>query len=133
MGFRFRKSFKVGPMRVNFSKSGMGYSFGTKGARITKMANGRTRRTVGIPGTGISYVSESKHRRKRKQEPAQMGFFTALFYLFFFLPMKYLFYYPIKYTILLFVWVVRWARSKLYPSPKTNRQNVNQAHMKTYM
>ena len=95
MGFRFRKSFKVGPMRVNFSKSGMGYSFGTKGARITKMANGRTRRTVGIPGTGISHVSESKHRRKRKQEPAQMGFVSSLVYYIFIVPIIYLFYYPI--------------------------------------
>ena len=59
MGFRFRKSVKVGGVRVNFSKSGVGYSVGTKGARITKTANGRTRTTASIPGTGISYVSEN--------------------------------------------------------------------------
>ena len=29
-----RKSLKVGPFRVNFSKSGIGCSFGVKGARI---------------------------------------------------------------------------------------------------
>ena len=62
MGFRFRKSIKVGGVRVNFSKSGVGYSIGTKGARITKTANGRTRTTAGIPGTGISYVSESRKK-----------------------------------------------------------------------
>lgn len=59
MGMRFRKSFKLGGARVNISKSGFGYSFGGPGARITKTANGRTRRTLSIPWTGISYVSGS--------------------------------------------------------------------------
>lgn len=64
MGFRFRKSINLGGgARVNLSKSGVGYSFGTKGARITKTANGRTRTTVGIPNTGVSHVSESKSKR----------------------------------------------------------------------
>lgn len=65
MGFRFRKSVNVGGVRVNFSKSGVGYSVGTKGARITKTANGRTRTTAGIPGTGLSYVSETSSKSKR--------------------------------------------------------------------
>jgi hypothetical protein len=34
LGWYLRKSVKVGPFRVNFSKSGIGYSFGVKGARI---------------------------------------------------------------------------------------------------
>ena len=60
MGFRYRKSINLGKgFRVNISKSGIGYSYGVKGARITKTANGRTRQTLSIPGTGISYVSES--------------------------------------------------------------------------
>ena len=65
MGFRLRKSINLGGARINLSKSGVGYSFGTKGMRITKCANGRTRKTVGIPGTGISYVSESGKSKKR--------------------------------------------------------------------
>lgn len=36
MGLRFRKSVNFGPFRVNLSKSGIGYSVGGKGARITK-------------------------------------------------------------------------------------------------
>ena len=65
MGTRFRKSIKLGKyVRVNLSKSGIGYSVGTKGYRITKMANGRTRRTVSIPGTGISHVSETSARSR---------------------------------------------------------------------
>ena len=59
MGLRFRKSKKIGGVRVNFSKSGIGYSVGTKGFRVTKKANGGTRTTVSAPGTGISYVKET--------------------------------------------------------------------------
>lgn len=61
MGFRFRKSINVGGgFRINLSKSGVGYSFGVPGYRITKTATGRTRKTISIPGTGISYVEETK-------------------------------------------------------------------------
>lgn len=60
MGLRFRKSIKLGGgTRLNLSKSGVGFSFGTKGARITKKAGGGTRTTISAPGTGLSYVQES--------------------------------------------------------------------------
>ena len=62
---RFRKSFGSGPFKVNLSKSGIGYSVGTKGFRHTKTANGRTRNTYSIPGTGISYVDEKSNKRKK--------------------------------------------------------------------
>lgn len=65
MGFRYRKSINLGGgFRVNISKSGIGYSWGIKGARITKTANGKIRGTVSIPGTGISYVEEIGGRKK---------------------------------------------------------------------
>lgn len=42
MGFRFRKSINMGGgFRLNLSKSGVGYSWGTKGFRITKRANSK--------------------------------------------------------------------------------------------
>lgn len=66
MGFRFRKSIKAGPIRVNLSKSGIGYSVGGKGLRVTKKAGGGTRATVGIPGTGISYSTDSKKKVAKK-------------------------------------------------------------------
>ena len=66
MGFRFRKSKNLGPFRVSVSKSGVSTSFGGKGARITKTASGRVRTTLSVPGTGISYVTESGGRRKQK-------------------------------------------------------------------
>ena len=73
MGFRLRKSINLGGVRINLSKSGVGYSFGAKGMRITKCANGRTRNTVGIPGTGISYVSESgKAKREVESKEKQI-------------------------------------------------------------
>ncbi|MBQ6432160.1 MAG: DUF4236 domain-containing protein [Oscillospiraceae bacterium] len=41
------------------SKSGIGYSIGGKGFRVTQKANGGTRTTASIPGTGISSVNDS--------------------------------------------------------------------------
>lgn len=64
MGFRFKKSIKAGPVRVNFSKSGVGYSVGGKGFRVTKKANGGIRTTASIPGTGVSYVKDSGSGQK---------------------------------------------------------------------
>ena len=60
MGTRFRKSINVGPLRVNISKSGVGYSVGNKYARITHTADGRKRTTLNAPGTGLCYVDESR-------------------------------------------------------------------------
>lgn len=68
MGFRFRKSVSFGPFRMNLSKSGVGYSVGVKGARITKTVKGRTRTTLSAPGTGISYVSESSKKKGNKNK-----------------------------------------------------------------
>ena len=69
MGTRFRKSVNLGGgARINISKSGIGYSVGTKGARVTMTADGRTRTTLSIPNTGISYVNETGTRKKRKQK-----------------------------------------------------------------
>ena len=67
MGMRFRKSINLGGgARVNISKSGIGGSIGGIGYRYTKKANGGTRTTVSIPGTGISYVKESGSKSKKK-------------------------------------------------------------------
>lgn len=64
MGLRFRKSFKLGPIRYTISKSGISTSIGTKGYRVTKRADGKIQRTVSIPGTGISHVSVSSGQKK---------------------------------------------------------------------
>lgn len=66
MGFRFRKSVNLGPFRVNLSKSGIGYSVGSKGFRVTKKAAGGTRTTASIPGTGISYTKDYPQKTKKE-------------------------------------------------------------------
>lgn len=70
MGLRYRKSINLGGgFRINLSKSGIGYSWGVKGYRITKTAKGSVRKTVSIPGTGVSFVSESGKRRTQPAPP----------------------------------------------------------------
>jgi len=69
MGFRYRKSINLGGgFRINLSKSGVGYSIGGKGYRVTRTAKGTTRRTYSIPGTGISYVDETGRRKRQNEE-----------------------------------------------------------------
>jgi hypothetical protein len=63
MGFRYRKSFRLGPFRITASKSGLSYSAGVRGARITKRADGSTQRTFSLPGSGMSYVTRRRGRK----------------------------------------------------------------------
>lgn len=63
MGFSYRKSFKAGPFRVTASKSGISYSAGGKGVRVTKRANGRVQTTISAPGTGLRYTASSGKRQ----------------------------------------------------------------------
>lgn len=88
MGIRYRKSFKFGPLRINLSKSGVGYSVGNKFYRVTKKADGGMRTTATLPGTGISDVKDySKDqveeatkmtKRKKKKVPGIVGGVAAL-------------------------------------------------------
>ncbi len=76
MGWRYRKSINLGlGFRINLSKSGIGYSWGFPGYRITKMANGGNRTTYSLPGTGISYVEQNG--RNSKNLNSSDGLFTG--------------------------------------------------------
>lgn len=55
MGWSFRRSVNVGPLRINLSRSGVGYSVGGRGFRTGVRAGGRRYSTLSIPGTGIRY------------------------------------------------------------------------------
>jgi hypothetical protein len=55
MSWYFRKSVGMGPFRMNFSKSGVSYSFGVKGARIN----------TGRKGTYVSFGSNGIYYRKK--------------------------------------------------------------------
>lgn len=59
MGFIFRKSVRLGPIRINFSKSGIGISTGVPGLRVGRGANGRKQLSVGLPGSGVSWRKTS--------------------------------------------------------------------------
>lgn len=72
MGFRFRKSIKLGSgFKINLSKSGIGYSWGIKGFRLTKTAKGKSRATASIPGTGISFSTETGTKKKNVYNPVE--------------------------------------------------------------
>ena len=55
MGWNFRRSIKLGPIRLNIGKRGVGTSIGGPFGTFGRSADGRTYRTFRIPGTGISY------------------------------------------------------------------------------
>lgn len=60
MGTRFRKSFKIAPgVKLNINKKSIGLSAGVKGARVSVNSKGRVTKTVGIPGTGLSYTDRN--------------------------------------------------------------------------
>ncbi len=73
MGTRFRKSKSFGGVRVTASKSGIGFSTGVKGFRVTKKAGGGMRMTANIPGTGISYVKDYSAGRKPTTSSGSYG------------------------------------------------------------
>ena len=69
MGFRYRKSVNLGKgFRVNMSKSGPGFSWGGKGFRLTRTANGNIRGTLSLPGTGMSYQKNFGNPTKNFQK-----------------------------------------------------------------
>jgi hypothetical protein len=50
MGFYFRKSINLGFLRINFSKSGVGFSIGVSGFRIVKPPKGKFYLRMGKKG-----------------------------------------------------------------------------------
>jgi hypothetical protein len=62
VSFRFRRSARLGPLRLNFARSGLSsISVGGRGAsfNIPVARPGRARTTVGLPGTGLSWSVEA--------------------------------------------------------------------------
>ncbi len=70
MGFSYRKSLKMGPFRVTASKSGISYSAGVKGVRVTKRANGKVQTTLSVPGSGLRYTTTSGKGKASTKRPA---------------------------------------------------------------
>ena len=78
MGWRFHRIKTILPgVRLNLSKSGVSVSFGVRGLHHTIGRTG-TRTTIGLPGSGLSYTSYSRHRSTPKmQTNTQFGPATA--------------------------------------------------------
>lgn len=68
MGLRFRKSVKMGPVRLNLSNKNIGISTGIKGARVSVNSSGRATTSVGAPGTGLSYTKSLPLSKKKSQQ-----------------------------------------------------------------
>src|SRR4051794_32254324 len=90
MGFRFRQSFKIMPgLRLNLSKTGHSWSLGAPGY-TANFRKGRVRTTASIPGTGLSYVTETggkgrRSKREREEERRQSAERTYLSFFIFFI------------------------------------------------
>ena len=54
MGWSFRRSKSFGLFRFNYSKSGLGFSFGVPGARVGVNAKGKKYVRGGIPVPGCT-------------------------------------------------------------------------------
>lgn len=68
----FRKSVKVGPLRFTLSPRGVSTSAGMPGAHISLGSDGKVRRTLSLPGTGIydTQVLGGVGRRTGRASPA---------------------------------------------------------------
>ncbi len=67
MGLRFRKSIKIAPgVKLNLNKNSTSVTVGTKGKHYTVNSKGTTTKTVGIPGTGLSYSTTSGSTKPKK-------------------------------------------------------------------
>ena len=59
MKVRFNKTVSLGNgIRAHFTKNGVSISQKIGNVTITKKANGKTRKTINIPGTGMSLYDE---------------------------------------------------------------------------
>jgi hypothetical protein len=57
MGWIYRKSIKLGPVRINLSRSGVGYSVGAGGVRAgVRGGDSRRYTSVNVPGTGLRHA-----------------------------------------------------------------------------
>jgi hypothetical protein len=62
MGWNLRKAFNFGPLRINLSRKGFGYSVGVRGFRVGRDATGQDYSQTSIPRTGVYKRSYSGQR-----------------------------------------------------------------------
>jgi hypothetical protein len=77
MAWSFRKGLNLGPLRINLSKGGIGFSIGARGFRAGRDARGRGYTQISVPGTGIynrQYLPTSNTKQPQpgiSQQPVQ--------------------------------------------------------------
>jgi len=73
MGWRFRQSVKILPgVRLNVGKRSLGVSVGPRGGKVSLNTKREMRRTVGIPGTGLSHTTQTRLRQSTEDELEQV-------------------------------------------------------------
>jgi hypothetical protein len=80
MTFYFRKRLGLGPLALNFSKSGIGVSAGVRGLRAGISSHRGVYTSVGLPGTGLRFVRYYKHHHAT-EPPAHAAAFAIGFLL----------------------------------------------------
>jgi hypothetical protein len=78
MGFYFRK--RLGPLALNFSKSGMGISAGVRGVRAGLSSHRGVYTSAGLPGIGLRFVKYYRHHHGT-EPPAHAAAFAVGFLL----------------------------------------------------
>src|ERR1039457_3319788 len=79
MGLRFQRRIKVLPgLRINLSKSGVGFSVGGRGAHIGITARGQRYTSIGMPGTGLSWREYARRLATDQTRYSPVGFWRFI-------------------------------------------------------
>jgi hypothetical protein len=69
MGYRFRRSIKILPgIRLNLGKKSASVTVGGRGAHVTLRPGHKTRATVSLQGTGLSYTQGGNAVRRHEPD-----------------------------------------------------------------
>lgn len=73
MGIRFRRRAKIAPgLTLNLNRKSVGLTTGVKGAHASINTKGQRTNSIGIPGTGLSYVdTKNAHSKESETEETQ--------------------------------------------------------------
>src|SRR6185295_17193963 len=78
MGWRFRKVFSRGPLRLTLSRGGVGWSWGIPGLRYGVSATGQRYVSVGFPGFGLYWIKYLSSHVTQLPRSAGIGSGTTL-------------------------------------------------------
>jgi hypothetical protein len=81
MGWNWRRSLRFGPLKINLSKSGVGYSVGLPGVRLGTDAKGRKYQSLNIPGTGIYRRDYASSQANPTNQPSGRWFTAPRLYI----------------------------------------------------